>query len=116
MFISTTKYNAIQKELSDAMEYNGELCKEKKKLQDRIEKQDEEIKRLANIISASNKECKVGPWCKDCDHVRHDNYGVRRYSPYGGYYYENPDEDEVMYCVKHLHELCPEHSKNSQEE
>ena len=116
MFVSTTKYNAVQKEFSDAKDCISELCKEKNELQNRIKKQDKEIKRLANIISASNKECKVGPWCKDCDHVRHDNYGVEKYSPWGGYYYVNPGEDEVMYCVKHLHELCPEHSKNSQEE
>lgn len=111
MFTSTKKYNLLSQELCDVKDEKHKLCIENKKLTARVEKLNEEIKKLGEVISASNKECNVGPWCKDCAHIRHDNYGLKTYSVRGrGYYYENPGEDEVMYCVKHLHDLCPEHS------
>ena len=115
MFVLTKRHNATLNELTDVRKAYLKISEEKAELADRNEKLNEEIKKLADIISSSNKECSIGPWCKDCDHVRHDKYGVQKRSRWGGYYYANPDEDEVMYCVKHLHELCPEHSKNNQE-
>lgn len=120
MFVSTKKHNEVLGQLDNIKRDNNRLAEENSSLSERNIELNHEVQRLAALISASNKECSVGPWCKDCDHIRSDKSITRgletEFAP-GKYYYTNPIvEGEVMYCSKHLHELCPEHSKNSQEE
>lgn len=41
---------------------------------DKIRKNlEQEVKRLAELISAKVTDCKVGPWCKDCQHIGTDD-------------------------------------------
>lgn len=68
-------------------------------------KLDEETKRLAELISAQVEDCRVGPWCKDCVHIGYDVskvYGIEHYEETAG---------QVIYCKKHIHEMCKEFEK-----
>lgn len=68
---------------------------------------EKEVKRLAELISAEVKDCKIGPWCKDCQHIGCDIstifYEESILSPW-----VKELTGEVQYCKKHLHEICPE--------
>lgn len=94
---------------------------ENKNLLARLQGVTEETKRLADIISSKNADCAVGPWCEDCDHVRRDKVVTGGYMKISnleyGLRYSTPAtvDGYVTYCAKHLHDLCPEHSCNSQE-
>lgn len=94
---------------------------ENKNLLARIRELTNETKRLAGIISSKDTDCMVGTWCEDCDHVRRDKAITGGYMKisnleYGLRYSTQPTVDGyVTYCAKHLHDLCPEHSHNSQE-
>lgn len=82
-------------------EYNR--LKRVEKMNNELEK---EIGRLAEQISVQTENCKVGVWCKGCIHMGHDFSQVDHYS-----YWEYGAKDvcgNVIYCKKHLHELCPE--------
>lgn len=118
MFVSIKKYNAISTQLSLVIRDKDRLAEQNKNLSERNIALNEEVKRLAALISASNKECNVGPWCNDCKHMRSDRVvaAVEKKVAHGRYYQEVTVDGDVMYCAKHLHELCPEHSENSKEE
>lgn len=91
--------------------FKGEYEKlvEKAQMVDELEK---EVSRLATLISVNNQDCNVGAWCTDCEHLGTDYAEVRDY-PYGGFspVYTSVIGGEVIYCKKHLHDICPEHSK-----
>lgn len=120
MFVSTKKYNEVSAQLSIITKDKDKLAKENENLSARNIALNAEVKRLAALVSASNKECNVGAWCNDCEHMRSDRVvtgGVEQEIAPGRYYQTNVNVDgDVMYCAKHLHELCPEHSKHSKEE
>lgn len=88
MFIKREEYERLQK----ADEQNKEL--------------EAEVKRLAELISSEVKDCKVGPWCKDCQHVGYDSAKVYGSGLFGNYV--KALAGSVQYCKKHLHEICPE--------
>lgn len=69
-------------------------------------KLEQEVKRLADQVSAEVKDCKVGVWCKDCKHIGRDRSELKELTFLGTYVRET--DGEVQYCKKHLHELCPE--------
>ena len=80
-----------------------------KTCEEMVDELEKEVKRLEDIISAEVKDCKVGIWCKDCQHMECDHsetYGYIMNSPY-----VNATAGEVQYCKKHLHEICPEFEK-----
>ncbi len=33
---------------------------------------EEEVKRLAGLISSEVKDCKISPWCRECQHFGYD--------------------------------------------
>ena len=83
------------------------LC-DRAKLVDELEK---ECQRLADMISAEVKDCKIGVWCKDCKFLGEDrsiakNSIITLGLPYSLYIKECAGE--VQYCKKHLYEICPE--------
>ena len=93
MFISRKEYDQLVREKKINIELN------------------KEVQRLAAVISASNKDCNVGVWCKDCEHLGKERSEIREYThseflPY----YTTLVDGEVIYCKKHLHEICPEHT------
>lgn len=120
MFVSIKKYNEISSQLAIITKDKDRLIKKNENLSERNIALNAEVKRLAALISASNKECNVGPWCNDCEHMRSDRVvtaGEEQEIAPGRYYRMSAIVDgDVMYCAKHLHELCPEHSKHKKEE
>lgn len=90
MWISKAKYESLK----NAKELNVELEKE--------------VKRLARVISNTTKDCKVGPWCKDCAHKGIDSAKVFGRGRAGSSEYVKAIGGEVIYCKKHLHDICPE--------
>ena len=93
MFISSSKYY----DLVNKAELKEEL--------------EEEVKRLAEMISAEVKDCKIGPWCKECTHLGRDRSILTSGIPIGSTIY-GPFISEiagnVVFCKKHIHEQCPE--------
>lgn len=79
------------------------------KLKDELEK---EVQRLADLITSQTKDCKMGVWCKDCRHCGTDKSVVENYLWDNGsiidWFFINTSGGEVMYCKKHLHEICKE--------
>lgn len=86
-----------------------ERLKNSERMKNELEK---EVARLAEMISLEVKDCKVGPWCKDCVHIGRDSAAITKYTHDGimggECYVSNEYAGEVMYCKKHIHELCPE--------
>ena len=113
MFVSTKKYDEVIRD-------KYRLTKENENLSKRNIALNAEVKRLSSLISASNKDCNVGPWCNDCKHMRSDTaVSAETELDFVSRMYYQTDvfvDGDIIYCAKHLHELCPEHSKNSQEE
>lgn len=72
------------------------------------QKLEQEVKRLAEQISAEVKDCKVGPWCKDCQHIGNDSADLTIYSMWDDCEHVVERAGRVTYCKKHLHEICPE--------
>lgn len=68
-----------------------------------------EVKKLANEISAKVGDCSIGPWCNGCEHkmeavIKKKSYDcTNMWTSYSG--------ESVIYCGKHLHEICPEFEK-----
>ena len=93
MFISKNKYEELL---------------ETKKLKDELEK---EVKRLADLISSQTKDCKVGVWCEDCIHMKRDRAVVAIHDYFLHSDFVVAEGGNVMYCKKHLHEICPEHEQ-----
>lgn len=94
MFISNREYE----ELIEAQELKNKL--------------EEEVQRLSELISAEVKDCKVGVWCKDCQHMGKDYSFVKKkeIDDLTGYlmWTKNITGGEVQFCKKHLHDICPE--------
>lgn len=88
MWIKRNEYNRLQ----DCEQMKNELEKE--------------VVRLSNMISAQVEDCKVGPWCQDCEHIGRDMAVVKTPTLFGPYVTETAGV--VQYCKKHLHEFCPE--------
>lgn len=89
------------------------LCKLKKtnrSLEEMNSALEEEIKRLSSLISSQNSDCKIGPWCNDCIHVGRDRSVVYD----GGSPYAEKVSGEVIYCTKHIHDMCPEFENSSE--
>ena len=94
MFVYKKEYEKLREEY--------EKLQQRAKLVDELEK---ECKRLADLISAEVKDCKVGAWCKDCKHFGEDkSYVIKR----GRLFMTDEEAGNVRYCKKHLHEICPE--------
>ena len=66
-----------------------------------------EVARLAELLSDKTEGCSVGPWCKDCRHMGTDVSQVDEFLPEEWVYIDGT-AGRVMYCKKHLHEVCPE--------
>lgn len=98
MFVFKSTYDKVVQKLDDAEKMNQQLQLE--------------VQRLAEEISAQNTDCQVGAWCKDCRHIRYDRAVIAKSDVPYGYYAKKLINGNVMYCSKHLHDLCPEHSKN----
>ena len=73
----------------------------KKKLED-------EVERLAELISAEVKDCKVGPWCKGCKYIGTDKSEVYDMIDPVHFGWMVTTAGRVQYCKKHLYEVCPE--------
>lgn len=101
MFIKRKEYERLRK----ADEENAEL-REVERLNKELEA---EVERLAELISSEVKDCKVGPWCNDCQHVGYDSAKVYDSGIFGRYV--EACAGSVQYCKKHLHEICPEFEK-----
>ena len=101
MFVSKQKHDKTLEELRISEKMNREL--------------ELEVQRLSKEISAQNTNCKVGAWCKDCAHVKYDKATVEHDYEYDWFTfkYKTKTAGEVMYCGKHLHDLCPEHSSHT---
>lgn len=76
-------------------------------------KLEDEVKRLSELISSQNPDCKVGPWCKDCAHIGRDSSEVHYYTPSIEFGCAKTVAGEVIYCKKHIHDMCPEFEKPS---
>lgn len=83
-------------------EYNR--LKDCERMKEDLEK---EVVRLAELVSAEVKDCKVGPWCRGCIHVGYDQASITAEDSLG-YTYVKETAGKVQYCKKHLHEICPE--------
>ena len=83
-------------------EYNR--LKDRDEMATELEK---EVSRLANLISAEVKDCKVGIWCKECEHLGYDFSQTDGCSDFG-FTYAKQVAGNVVYCKKHIHEICPE--------
>lgn len=84
--------------------------------EEQITRLHEECLRLRDVINAKVEDCKVGPWCLTCDHYRTDTsqkvWGAVINANSNVWVREPDDKDgTIMYCAKHLHDLCPEHSR-----
>lgn len=85
-----------------------EKLRDRAKLVDELEK---ECQRLADMISAEVKDCKVGVWCNDCKFLGKDKSVIKDSIPIWGLPYSSFIKEcagEVQYCKKHLYEICPE--------
>ena len=71
-----------------------------------------EIKRLAELISAEVKDCQIGPWCHDCQHIGRDRAVVTKYDSLLGLRFVKAHGGEVQYCKKRLHEMCPKFERH----
>lgn len=93
MFITKSKYE--------------QLNAEKKALCD-------EVQRLAEQISAQVTDCKVGPWCAECQHLGHE----RAMKPLrsDSSLYVAVKGGDVTYCAKHIRSICPEYERESRTE
>jgi len=77
--------------------------------QDVVRKLEAEIERLGELITSQTKDCKMGPWCKDCAHYGQDWSDIQVWN--GSFMLcdsYNKRFGIVGYCKKHLHELCKE--------
>lgn len=72
-----------------------------------IRKLEEECERLSRMISTEVKDCKVGPWCDHCAHKGIDVSQIKKWDDFG-HPYVAVEAGRVIYCRKHLHEVCPE--------
>lgn len=90
MFIKRSEYERLR----EAEQLNTEL--------------ELEVKRLAELISAEVKDCQIGPWCCDCQHMGRDEAVVMKYDSLLGLRFIKAHGGEVQYCKKRLHEMCPE--------
>ncbi len=72
-----------------------------------MSKLNEENKRLAELVSSKVDDCKIGPWCKDCLHIGRDQSVLKETDVFGNVFVRKV-AGKVLYCKKHLHELCPE--------
>ncbi len=86
-----------------------ERLKDCERMNDELEK---ETKRLAELISSQTEDCKVGVWCKECNHVGYDGSKLTDFDLFIGYPYVRRRAGKVMFCKKHLHEICPEFEQN----
>ncbi len=101
------------------------LLQEKERLNDKIHEQNRqlsdlkhdyelacsEVKRLADEISAKVEDCHIGPWCDGCEHKMKAVMKNREIRYNGGWVNTIDEEEAVVYCGKHLHEMCPEFEK-----
>lgn len=87
----------------------------KNEMQNKLEA---EVNRLSELISDKVGDCCIGVWCKDCVHYGTDQSminllatGFRTYQlKKSGYVTEV--KGRVMYCKKHLHDICKEFKSN----
>ncbi len=69
---------------------------------------EDEVQRLSALVTAEVKECKIGPWCKDCQHCGYDSAKTMEFALPFGYSYVAYVDGQTQYCKKHTHEMCPE--------
>lgn len=85
--------------------------KEFSELQDykkRCKALEDEVQRLSALITAEVKDCKIGPWCKDCKHCGYDIANTMEFDLFGWHPYVAYSDGKTQYCKKHIHEMCPE--------
>lgn len=71
-----------------------------------------EIERVVNEnhLMVKDAGCEVGEWCKDCIHCGYAFIEKEQYATCGWYLYDIP-EKKLIYCKKHIHEICSEFEK-----
>lgn len=75
-----------------------------KRMKEQLEK---ECKRLAEQITSQTENCKMGVWCKECEHRGLDWSEDGDYDCFG-MWCKTDEFGRVEFCKKHLHETCPE--------
>lgn len=80
-----------------------------------------EVERLASELIIKSKEetgCAVGPWCKGCIHVAVEAASYMAHivdttyeSEFSNTFRVTDEVGRVMYCRKHIHDICPEFEK-----
>lgn len=71
------------------------------------ERLENEIIRLSELISEKTTDCNVGIWCEDCVHCGRDSEIIYRCKDFSGIWIFE-DAGKVIYCKKHIHDICPE--------
>lgn len=110
MWIKRSRYKQLQ-ELN--MEYDrkcSELHTDNWKLRTGQDALMNEVFRLKEIIDAQVVDCNVGPWCNGCIHKGEDQ-AYHNYEGewlYGQFVRVDSELGKIIFCKKHLHELCPE--------
>jgi len=66
-----------------------------------------DIKRLAEMVSAETESCKVGAWCEDCKYIAYTRHTPMNMD-LSESAYSHASDGRVMYCKKHLAEICAE--------
>lgn len=68
------------------------------------------VQKLSEEISKQTLNCKIGPWCQDCQHKKNaiigDIYNAQICANQHSWY--EVINNNIIYCGKHTHELCPE--------
>lgn len=108
-FISGSKYNTLLTQINDLTNQCKTLEEDKSQCQ-------ETIKQLTEEINQQTPECKVGPWCEDCRHMKAapvDSFINYESNWFSNSYAGLKEPKYIYYCGKHTHEICPEwESKN----
>lgn len=106
ILIKKNRYNEKIKEYEDII---SDLQVELRREQENHKIANKEIIRLTSEISAQVKNCNIGVWCNNCAHRAYASTGkLKRDSVLNNSAYYYVDGENIQYCKKHLHELCPE--------
>ncbi len=74
---------------------------------------EKETARLAELISAGNPDCHVGPWCESCSYAGHDIAKITRYDVLQAHEFFIAEAGEVTYCGAHLQNPCGTYRKET---
>lgn len=104
MFIRKRKYNSLVDKINELTNKCKTLQADKDTCQDTI-------KQLTEEINQQISDCKIGPWCKTCQHCR--VVYIESMVKYETNWFSNQwmmlrSPEQIQYCGKHTHEICPE--------